>query len=215
MLKQMQLFRNATDDDIRHVLQCLETFEKNLDKNQIIYDYFNQITYAGIVLTGEVHAVMHNTDGVEYDVRRFGPGDLFGEAFSCIPTERSTIQIVTRQPSRILFLKFSNLFTAKAFSCKHASKISANLLQECARNNIFQNQKIQLFTQKHLRDRLTTYLWSLPQSGANQVIVPFDRQGMANYLGVERSALSRELGRMKKDGMIDYHKNMFTLIRCF
>lgn len=212
LLKKMPLFRNATDEDIIYVLRCLEAFEKTFDKNEIIFDYFDPISCAGIVLEGEVFVVMHNSAGREYGVRRFAEGDLFGEAYACVPQEPSSVQVLAHQKSRILFLKFSNLFQPYAATCPHASKITANLLQETAKNNIFQNKKLMIVTQKHIRDKLTAYLWTLPQDKDHTVLLPFDRQGLANYLGVERSALSRELSRMKEDGLLDFHKNRVTLL---
>lgn len=213
LLKKMPLFHNATDEDITYVLRCLEAFTKSYDKNEVIYNYFERIPYAGIVLSGEIHVVMHNSTGSEYSIRRFIAGDIFGESYACIPEALSTIQVLSHQKCMVLFMRFSNLFLPYASTCPHASKITANLLKETARNNIFQNQKIQILTQRHVRDKLTTYLYTLSQDDTRTVRIPFDRQGLANYLGVERSALSRELSRMQKEGLLDFYKNRITLLQ--
>lgn len=212
LLKKMPLFHNATDEDITHVLRCLEASEKNYAKNEIIFPYMEPVPYAGIVLEGEVLAAIQNTEGREYSLRHFTAGDLFGEAYACVPEEPCSLQISACRDSHILFLRFSNLFKPHAARCPHASKITANLLRETARNNIFQNKKITILTQKHIRDRLVTYLYTLPWDDTHTVHIPFDRQGLANYLGVERSALSRELSMMRGEGLLDFHKNQITLL---
>ena len=213
LLKKMPLFHNATDEDIVHVLRCLEASEKVYAKNEIIFHCLEPIPYAGIVLEGEVLAAIQNADGREYGMRHFTAGDLFGEAYACVPDEPCNLQISACHDSRILFLRFSNLFSPHAAHCPHASKITANLLQETARNNIFQNKKITILTKKHIRDKLLSYLYTLPCDETYTVHIPFDRQGLANDLGVERSALSRELSLMRREGMLDFHKNQITLLR--
>lgn len=211
ILKQNPLFASSDDDAIMNIITCLDGHTKKYDKNQIIYDYFDKINFAGIVLDGEIRVVMHNISGNEYNVRKFMPGNLFGEAYACVTSEPSSIQVVTQKESTILFLKFSNLFLPRAVCCPHASQVTTNLLRETAKNNIFQNQKVHLLTQKHIRDKIITYLYSL-NSSKNTITLAFNRQELANYLGVERSALSRELCRMKNEGLIDFHKNNFTIL---
>jgi CRP-like cAMP-binding protein len=207
----MPLFKSLDDDNILHIIGCLDGYTKIYEKNQIIYNYFDHITSAGIVVKGEISVVMHNSYGNEYALRKFTQGTLFGEAYACIPSEPSAIQIIAQKQSTVLFLKFSNLFLPRAVSCPHASKITANLLQESAKSNIFQNKKIQLLTEKHIRDKLLIYLCDLNSSDLT-ITLPFNREGFANYLGVERSALSRELCKMKKEGLIDFHKNHLTIL---
>lgn len=211
ILKQMPLFESADDDAILRILNCLDGHQKTFEKNEIIYHYFDQINCAGIVLDGEIDAVILTACGKEYGVRRFTKGTLFGESYACVPSEQSAIQIVAKKKTSVLFLKFSNLFLPQSHCCPFAAQVTANLLRETAKNNIFQNNKLQLLTQKHIRDRLMIYLGSI-NSSDRTIILPFNRQGLANYLGVERSALSRELCKMKAEGLIDFYKNKITIL---
>ncbi len=211
ILKQMPLFASSDEDAIENIIQCLDGHTKKFDKNQIIYDYFEKINFAGILLDGEIRVLMQNSCGNEYSVRKIIKGSLFGEAYACVSSECSAIQVVAQKESTILFLKFSNLFLPRAVCCPHASRVTANLLQETAKNNIFQNQKLRILTQKHIRDKIIVYLYSL-NSTKNTITLAFNRQELANYLGVERSALSRELCRMKNEGLIDFHKNNLTIL---
>ena len=110
--------------------------------------------------------------------------------------------------------KTSNLFLDSAIRCEHASKATANLLKESVRNNIFQTRKVQILSQKHIRERLMLYFNGLRDNSTDKnkhIHIPFNRQELADYLGVERSALCREMGRMKDEGIIDYNKQDIIL----
>lgn len=206
----MALFDQEDEEGITHVLRCLEAYQKTYGKNEIIYHQNEPMPYAGIVLEGEVYTVMFNSVGNEHHVAQFLPGDLFGAAYACAPDIHSNVQTIACKNSRILFLKFSNLFLPDSIRCPYASQITSNLLRETARNNILQNQKIQLLTQKHIRERILLFLQSFPRDDS-RIEIPFNRQAMANYLDIERSALSRELSRMKQEGIIDFQGNQFWL----
>ncbi len=166
------------------------------------------------MLSGEINAVMVNSNDNELVIRKFTDGGLFCADYACIPDEKSDVQIVTKKDSLVLFLKTSNLFLDSAIRCEHASKATANLLKESVRNNIFQTRKVQILSQKHIRERLMLYFNGLRDNSTDKnkhIHIPFNRQELADYLGVERSALSREMGRMKDEGIIDYNKQDIIL----
>ena len=214
LLKQTFLFDNCTDTDVYHIVECLCGHVKKYQKNQIIYNLYDNVEYAGVVLTGEINAVMVNSNDNELVIRKFTEGGLFCADYACIPDEKSDVQIVTKKDSLVLFLKTSNLFLDSAIRCEHASKATANLLKESVRNNIFQTRKVQILSQKHIRERLMLYFNGLRDNSTDKnkhIHIPFNRQELADYLGVERSALSREMGRMKDEGIIDYNKQDIIL----
>lgn len=214
LLKQTFLFENCTDTDVYHIVECLCGYVKKYQKNQIIYNLYDNVEYAGVVLTGEINAVMVNSNDNELVIRKFTDGGLFCADYACIPDEKSDVQIVTKKDSLVLFLKTSNLFLNNSIRCEHASKATANLLKETVLNNIFQTRKVQILSQKHIRQRLMLYFDSLRDNNTDNnkyIHIPFNRQELADYLGVERSALSREMGRMKDEGIIDYNKQDIIL----
>lgn len=217
ILKSSFLFEHCDDSAILSIVKCLDGHTRQYQKDEIIYNFYDTIEYAGIVLTGEVHAIMINRSDNEFVLCNYNPGSLFGSAYSCIPSEPSNIAITVQKDCTILFLKLSNLFLEKAVHCPFASRATANLLKETAQQNIFQTRKVQILTQKHIRDRFLLYLSTLSaqnQSDTGQVIyLPFNRQELANYLGVERSALSREMCRMKEEGFLDFYRNKIVLRR--
>lgn len=212
ILKEIPLFNSIDEDDIFDSISSLDGYKKEYEKNQIIYNFLDKINYGGVVLEGEIDMTMLNSSGNEYAVKKFVKGDVFGDAYACIPSTQSAVQIITHRKSEILFLRFSNLFLSESVLCPYTSQITKNLLMETAKNNIFQDMKIQILIQKHIRDKLIIYLSTLDLAD-NIITLPFNRQGLADYLAVDRSALSRELSRMKKEGLIDYHRNKLYILK--
>ena len=215
ILKSSFLFEHCDDSAILSIIKCLDGHTRQYKKDEIIYNFYDTIEYAGIVLSGEVHAIMINRSDNEFVLCNYEPGSLFGGAYSCIPSEPSNLAITVQKDCTILFLKLSNLFLEKAVHCPFASRATANLLKETAHQNIFQTRKVQILTQKYIRDRFLLYLSTLsaqkPVDAGHILSLPFNRQELANYLGVERSALSREMCRMKEEGLIDFYRNEILL----
>ncbi|WHH58685.1 Crp/Fnr family transcriptional regulator [Petroclostridium sp. X23] len=211
ILIDMPFFNNVSISRIPDIIRCLDGYIKDFEKEQIVYDYHNSINYAGIVLEGEIGIIMLNHSGNQHNICKYLAGELFGEAYACVTTEKSIVQIVANEKSKVLFLKFENLFKENAIHCPYASRVTSNLLREIAKKNIYQNMKIEILTQKYIRERLIVFLCSCKRED-NTILIPYNRQDWASYLGVERSALSRELSKMKSEGLIDYDKNKITLI---
>ena len=209
-LNTFMIFKNLDYQGIRHVLSCLEADIKDYQKGEIIYNYLEKVDSAGVVLKGMAKSFTFNANGDLHNIRFFEEGDLFGGSFACVPSAKIFLQVSAQSDCKILFLKLSNLMTDYAVNCPYASQVTVNLLSIIATNNIFQIKKTQIINQKKIRDKLRLFfLYSKAED--NQIVLPFNRQQLADYLGVERSALSREMSKMKSDGLIKYHKNIIHI----
>lgn len=211
MLLKTPLFNGIEIEGFNHVLNCLESNIVTYNKNEIIYSYFDQIEYAGIVLEGEVEASMLNETGNEHSIKIYTQGMMFFESQACVNQINNGILVKAKMNTKILFLKLSNLYEVTSYQCKHAFKVTANLLHIAAQSNLFQNKKIQILTQKSVRDKVIVFLNEYLVN-SHIIYLDYNRQELANYLNVERSALSRELSRMKNEGLIEYHKNKITVL---
>ncbi len=210
-LKTFTIFKNLEHDGIHHVLNCLEANIKDYQKGEIIYNYLEKVDFAGVVLKGVALSSTFNANGDEHNIRFFEEGDLFGGSFACVPSAKIFLQVSAQSDCKILFLKLSNLMKDYAVNCPYASQVTVNLLSNIATSNIFQIQKTQIINQKKIRDKLKLFfLYSKIED--NQIVLPFNRQQLADYLGVERSALSREMSNMQRDGLIKYHKNIIHIL---
>jgi len=211
LFNTMPLFSNISTEHYVNVFRCLQAKIKEYEKGEIISGIYDKTEDAGIVLSGKVNIIFFSKYGVEHNVHHFEQGSLFGEAFACVPQENSTLEIIASEKSKILFLRFSKLFTEKARNCPYASQVTLNLLRETARKNIFLNKKVEILAQKKVRDKIGIYFKMLQNSGST-INVPINRQEMANFLGVDRSALSRELSAMRDEGIIEFKKNNFVVL---
>lgn len=214
VLATFPIFNNLNHIGIEHVLNCLQATEKQYKKGDVIYSISDNVEYAGIVIEGFAKASTFNLNGDEYNIRTFEKGNLFGECFAFIPEAKMLMQVSAQTNCKILFLKLSNLTMDYAVNCKYASQVTVNLLKIVASNNIFQVRKTEIVQQKKIRDKLIMFLKSYKTNG-NIILLPFNRQELANYLGVERSALSREMSKMKSEGLLDYNKNEISLLHSF
>ncbi|MGC6175095.1 Crp/Fnr family transcriptional regulator [Lacrimispora sp. 38-1] len=212
LLIKMPLFRNIPSDKYDNVFSCLHARVRDFEKGETICGMNEPVHNAGIVLSGKVNISLLNKAGSEHSIRQFNEGTLFGEALACVPEEYSTVQIVSVEASKILFLCFSQLFSEKAKACPYASQVALNLLHEVAKKNIFLNKKVEILAQKKIRDKISIYFQLMSEHSAS-ITVPLNRQEMASFLGIDRSALSRELSFMREEGLIEFRKNEFVLLK--
>lgn len=181
------------------------------EKNQTVFHAGDRICEVGIVQTGNVHIEMIDLWGNKSILSSIAPGQIFAETYA-ICRKPLLVDVTAAAPCEIFFLNLE--FLARSFSepgsCRDA--IMQNLFAICVRKNLILSNRIFCTTPKTVRGRLLVYLSSeSAKAGSTSFTIPFDRQGMADYLNLDRSALSKELGRMKKDGILDFKKNHFIL----
>ena len=141
-----------------------------------------------------------------------GPGQTFAAAFACAPGSVLNVSVVAETPVTALFLDVKRILTVCPSACAHHSRIIRNLLGELAEKNLRFGEKLTHMGQRTTRSKLMSYLSAEAQRrGAVEFDIPFSRQQLADFLGVERSGLSLELGKMKQDGLLDFHKSHFVL----
>lgn len=214
ILQKSPLFDGADEKAMDHILNCMEARVRFFEKDETIYHYGEPISWAGIVLTGKVALIMPGRDGEESYIRLAGPSEAFGCTQSCLMEKPALLKVMAKRKTGILFVKLSKLFRQEALSCPYAGLATINLLKQTARENFYQNQRIRVMSQKTMRDKIWVMLsqMELDENHEDRITLTMNRQELADYLGAERSALSRELARMKQDGLIDYNKNEIQIL---
>lgn len=212
VLKQCPLFAGIETAQLEALLTCLGAVRRSYKKEAYILSMGDRALSVGIVLSGGVHVVQEDFWGRRVILTHVGPGGLFGEAFSCAQVERLPVAAVATGPAEVLLVDYRKIVTACSSACEFHTRLIANMLGILAQKNIALTQKMTHLGKGTIREKLLSFLSELAvEGGGPEVVIPFDRQGLADYLGVDRSALSRELGQMKRDGLLDYRKNHFTL----
>lgn len=211
-LSKTILFRGATPEETEKMLTCLGAEQKHFSKNAIIYHTGDTVQSMGLVLSGSV--IIENDDlwGNRSILNYIGPGQIFAETYASIPGEPLMVNVVAAEPVDVLFLNTGRILKTCPNTCAHHSKLIRNLLAVTAQKNLNLSRRILHTSAKSIRGRLLSYLsFQASREGSYQFTVPFNRQQLADYLGVDRSAMSNELSKMQKDGILTVEKNLFCL----
>lgn len=211
-LSKTILFRGSTPEETEKMLTCLGAEQKQFSKNAVIYHAGDTVQSMGLVLSGSV--IIENDDlwGNRSILNYIGPGQIFAETYASIPGEPLMVNVVAAEPVDVLFLNTGRILKTCPNTCSHHSKLIRNLLTVTAQKNLNLSRRILHTSAKSIRGRLLSYLsFQASREGSYQFTVPFNRQQLADYLGVDRSAMSNELSKMQKDGILTVEKNLFCL----
>ena len=211
-LTKTELFRGTTTVEVEELLRCLNASVREYEKGEVIYRAGQTIERLGMVIQGGVTIESDDIWGNRSILSHVEPGAIFGETYACIAGEPLLINVAAAEKSQILFLEIARALDGRADACPFHGRLAQNLLQICARKNLLLSRRILHTSSKTIRGRLLSYFSEQAQkSGSHQFTIPFNRQQLADYLNVDRSALSGELSKMKAEGILNYEKNAFVL----
>lgn len=206
------LFHGMNRDEVKSILGCMGAREEKYQKDEVIFRAGSSISEVGLVLHGSVNIVVTFYWGGSHIFGHVEQGSVFGENYAAIPGKELICDIVACEDSEILFLGMRNLLTTCRNGCSFHHRIIQNMLRISAQKNLNLSTRMMHIAPKSLRERLLSYLSEqATEHGSVHFTIPFDRQQLADYLGVDRSAMSNELSKMRRDGLITYHKSDFTL----
>lgn len=207
------LFEDIEDDDLDSMLSCLNAKTAPFPRGANIVCAGDNIVNIGIVLSGEVHVSKDDAFGHRQIIANLEPGDTFSEVFVCAGINESPVTVTAATDADILFIDYASSIKRCTKSCIFHTKLIENMLSLLAQKNIALSLKLDYLSIKNLRGRIAAYLLNESEKQASDLFyIPFNRNGLAEYLGADRSAISRELSRMRNDGLIEYWKNSFKII---
>jgi len=210
LLNKTLLFRGITENEIKTMLQCLGAYTKTYEKNETIYHTGDTVDYLGVVLSGSVNIENYDVWGNRSIVSHAGVGQLFAEIYAFIPGEQLMTDVSTNEKTEVLFLYTSRLVATCSKACSYHTKLIKNLMQIMAQKNLTLLRRTLHTSPKSIRGRLMSYFSEcVKQKGNYSFTIPFNRQQLADYLSVDRSAMSNELSKMQREGILIYKKNTF------
>ena len=206
-LSNTQLFRGLEEHEITSLLSCLNTVTRSYKKGEIILSEGMITENIGVVLSGMVH-IWGNTS----ILGNAAPGCVFAEVYACIPGQPLLITVSAAEPATVLFMNVGRVLTSCSNTCPFHARLARNLLTVCADKSLQLSRRMKHTTSKSIRGRLMSYFSECAkQFGSSSFIIPYNRQQLADYLGVDRSTMCNELSKMQRDGIIEYEKNRFLL----
>jgi len=213
ILTACPLFAGVDRADLGAMMGCLGAAEIAVKKNRPIFEEGGPARSVGILLSGRAQIVRTDYYGNRSIMASVAPGELFGEAFACADVEALPVSVIAAEDSRALLIDVERIMTACDRACSFHSQMIYNLLKIVANKNLVLHQRAEITSRRTTRDKLMTYLLLQAKRTRSDVFdIPFDRQGLADFLEVDRSGLSAEIGRLKKAGVLDCHKNRFRLL---
>ena len=212
VIRASQLFSGISEDELTAMLTCLDTRQTNFPKDTFLMRVGNTADSIGLLLEGSALIIQEDIWGNRNILSKAGPGQTFAAAYASAPGSVLNVSVVAETPVTAMFLNVGRVLNVCPSACAHHSRIIRNLLGELAEKNLRFSEKLTHMGQRTTRAKLMSYFSAEAQRlGKYEFDIPFSRQQLADYLAVERSGLSLELGKMKNDGLLDFHKNHFVL----
>lgn len=206
------LFSGIEEEKIATLLTCLSAKKQRYKKSSFIFREEDKAASVGIVVSGSVNVIQEDYWGNRIILAHIGSSGLFGEAYSCAGVERLPISVVASDDCEVVFLDYRKIITTCSAACVFHTSLISNMIQILANNNMRLTKKLEHLSKRSIREKLLSFLSTeAVKQNKSTIAVPFDRQELAEFLGVDRSALSRELSNMKKEGLVSYEKNKFIL----
>lgn len=213
VLKRVSLFNDIEENDLLRMLSCLGARVEFFDKKYTIFAEGGSTKNIGILLSGSVQLIRNDYYGNRSLLAEVAPAELFAESFACAELDEMPISAVANEPSHVMLIEGSHILHTCNNGCGFHHRLIFNLMRELATKNIMFHQKIEITSKRTTREKLLTYLdIQAKKAGKSSFEIPFDRQELADYLEVERSGLSAEISKLKREGVIDADKNKFTVL---
>lgn len=213
IIEKCPLFAGIEQNNIRALLDCLAATKHRYEKDEFVFMSDDPAKFVGIVLSGGVNVIQEDFWGNRTILIHIEQCGIFAEAFSCAGVDKLPVSVVASAASEILLIDYKKIITVCSSTCVFHAQLISNMLQVLATKNIMLTRKMEHISQRTTREKLLSFLSELAVlSKSNDIIIPYNRQELADFLCVERSALSRELMQMKKDGLLDYDKSRFVLM---
>ena len=214
VIRNSQLFSGITEEELREMLGCLDVRRKRFQKGDFIFRTGDVTESLGLLLSGRALVLQDEFWGNRNLFSTVTQGHTFAETFACAAGTAMTVSVLADSDCEVLFLNVKRILTVCPTACSHHSRVIRNLLADMAGKNLACNEKLLHMAQRTTRAKLLSYFSAMAQKqNSARFDIPFSRQELADYLSVERSGLSVELSKMRREGLIDYHKNHVTLLR--
>lgn len=213
VLMKNSLFKGIKVEEMESLLHCLHAYCKTYKKEEMILHHGDKVNHIGLLLKGTAHIIKDDYWGNRTIIKEVYVGEIFAEAYACIHDKELEVSLLAMEDCEVMFLDVGAITCMCGQGCRFHQQIIQNLLMITSQKNLLLTQKMEHISKRTLRDKILSYLsaQSLKQ-GAQTISIPFNRQQLADYLSVNRSALSIELSKMQKEGILKYHKNNFELL---
>lgn len=212
LLARTALFQGLTGEELRQTLDCLGAVKRSYPRQFFLLRAGDQTQSVGLLLSGSALLIQEDLWGRRNILAKVGPGDTFAEAFAAAGGPLN-LSVVAHEDCEVLLLDLNRVLTLCPSACPSHTKLVHNLVAVLAQKLLVLNDKITHMSRQTTQEKLLSYLSAQAQrQGSLTFDIPYDRQQLADYLCVDRAAMSSELSKLQKKGLLQYHRNHFTLV---
>lgn len=212
-LRSSTLFRDIKEEEMDAIMECLSVSEKRYRKNDIIVMAGNRVSSVGVMIDGKAQITRDDAEGNRAILSELIKPDLFLEAYVAANVKEVPVTVTAITDCKVVWIPFQKLVSSCSMACAFHNSLIKNMMQVIAQKNVAMNEKMRILACKTTREKLLTYLSDYAERvGKDQFKIPFSRSELADYLSVDRSAMSRELGKLRDEGYLNFHKNEFELL---
>lgn len=213
VVEQSKLFKGIGEQEAVSMLSCLGAYQRSYQKGDCVFQKGERITAVALLLDGAVHIRKEDYWGNLSILNEISAGEVFGETYACLEVGEMLNNAVAVKNSQVLFLDVKRVLTTCSSACQFHGKLIQNLLSVLALKNKMLTQKLEHMSQRTTREKLLSYLSEQSlREGRPSFDIPFNRQQLADFLSVDRSAMSNELCRMRDEGILEFERNHFVLL---
>ncbi|MCL2843411.1 MAG: Crp/Fnr family transcriptional regulator [Oscillospiraceae bacterium] len=209
--KNNPLFQGIACGDFEPMLQCLSARVGRYAKDDIILLSGDPVHVAGLVLCGNIKIIKEDISGNSTILASLTASELFGEVFACAEVCHSPVTIQATEETEILFLDSGKILTTCSEVCLFHARLIKNMVRLLAHKTLMLNQKIEILSKRTTREKLFCF-FDYQRGAKRKFRLPFNREEMATYLCVDRSAMSNELCKMRDERLIRFHRNEFEIL---
>ncbi len=211
VIQHNPLFSGIGFNDFKRMFDCIEARAVQYKKEDVILLSGDAVRFVGLILSGRVKIVKEDAEGNSTLLTELTTSQLFGEVFSCAEINHSPITVQAAEDTEVLFINYKRVIHTCSSACGFHSRLIENMLKILAQKNLMLNQKIEILSKRSIREKLLLF-FDIQRGTAKKFTIPYNREELAQYLCVDRSALSNELSKMRKEGLIRFHKNEFETL---
>ena len=213
IIKKCPLFAEIGEEDLLRMLNCLGAKVVSFDKKYTVFAEGSPAKYIGIMLSGSAQIIQVDYYGNRSILSEVSAPQVFAEAFACAEVGALPVTVIANDPCDIMLIECDHILHTCSNNCGFHQKLIFNLMKDLASKTILFHQRIEITSKRTTREKLLTYLLMQARAaGRDSFDIPFDRQELADYLEVDRSGLSAEISKLRREGILDSNKNHFVLL---
>lgn len=214
LLCATQLFRGIRTANARMILDCFEYKVRTFEQGEVIFPKGSAVESIGLILSGRAEILYKDLYGDTVCILVKETGEFVGDLYSCARNNVTTSNIAAQTRCELLLLNTRRVLEPCELQCENHKIITRNLIAMIADEGIRMGKRMAILSGRTIRGKLLTYLAQQARdAGSNTFFIPYSRQELADFLFIERTAMSTELNKLKRDGVLDFDRQRFTIYK--